>query len=467
MFNQSPVGKYFNSTFYKHTYNLKQTNADKLYKHYIVSGYKLDYNPSLYFNTKWYKEKYNIYDQCPLLHFQQNLNNGALPNEKCEALIHTGINKQPWINITGEFIPSRTEPRKINIILPGPGLSAGPQTLYFFANLLAIRGLRVRIIFMYQPIVWEKYILEIRDRMEFHSSIEMVSNYKNDILISYDDIFVVSAWWTVYPLKFILNYLNNKKFFWFIQEMELIFHQGDEIYSRALECYNMDYYSFVHCSPMLEFLKETQFACFKDSNYLQKDMICFEPTINSNIFYNNKTPNDKIKLVFYSRDAAPRNLSGLITDVLINSIKNRIIDKNIEIIGFGGSVKGKHQLVDDYFYTEMGFLDITQYSELFRSAHIAINFLLSPHTGLIPFEIAFCGGLCITNKYFTKNEVSMKNYTDRILVSEPNHVDLMANLKKAINMTKNNTVSTDRPKLILDDFNETLQPVYEFMMSKI
>jgi hypothetical protein len=43
----------------------------------------------------------------------------------------------------------------------------------------------------------------------------------------------------------------------------------------------------------------------------------------------------------------------------------------------------------------------------------------------------------------------------------------MANLKKAINMTKNNTVSTDRPKLILDDFNETLQPVYEFMMSKI
>jgi hypothetical protein len=467
MFNQSPVGKYFNCTFYKHTYKLKQSNADKLYQHYINIGYKLNYNPSLYFNTKWYREKYNIYDQCPLLHFQQNMNNGALPNEKCESLIHVGINKQPWINITGEFIPSHNEPRRINIILPGPGLSAGPQTLYFFAHLLAIRGLQVRIIFMYQPIVWENYILEIRERMEFHSSIEMVSNYKNDILISYDDIFVVSAWWTVYPLKFILNYLNNKKFFWFIQEMELIFHQGDEIYSRALECYNMDYYSFVHCSPMLEFLKETQFACFKDSNYLQKDMICFEPTINSNIFYNNKKPSDKIKLVFYSRDAAPRNLSGLITDVLINSIKNKIIDTNVEIIGFGGSIKGKHTLVDDYFYTELGFLDIKQYSELFRGAHIAINFLLSPHTGLIPFEIAFCGGLCITNKYFTKNEVSMNNYTDRILVSEPNHVDLMANLKKAINMTKNNTVSTDRPKLILDDFNETLQPVYEFMMSKI
>ena len=96
----------------------------------------------------------------------------------------------------------RGTPARINIILPGPGLSAGPQTLYAFANLLATKGLNVRIIIMYEPIIWQKYIKEIRERMDFHDSIEIVSHYKNDIIISFDDIFVVSAWWTIYPLKF-------------------------------------------------------------------------------------------------------------------------------------------------------------------------------------------------------------------------------------------------------------------------
>ena len=368
LINQSPINRYFNPLFYKKTYNLHNYTDKNLYNHYINIGSKLNYNPSLYFDTKWYREKYNINDVTnPLVHFQENMDKGFLPNNKCDMIIHIGINKMPWINITGEFLPIITEKKRINIILPGPGLSAGPQTLYAFANLLATKGLNVRIIIMYQHIIWQNYIKEIRERMEFNDSIEIVSQYQQDILISYDDIFVVSAWWTVYPLKFILPYLNNKKFFWFIQEMELIFHQGDEIYSKALECYNMDYYSFVHCSTILEYLKDTNFMCFKNDDYIQNNVICFEPNVSNKHFYYEKKNKDKIRIIFYSRDAAPRNLNMIIKDLLVNSIKNGIIDDTCEIIAFGGNTKGQFKITDNYYYTDVGFLNIAEYSKLIRS----------------------------------------------------------------------------------------------------
>ena len=90
--------------------------------------------------------------------------------------------------------------------------------------------------------------------------------------------------------------------------------------------------------------------------------------------------------------------------------------------------------------------------------------LLSHHTGLISFEMAMCGEITIHNEYFTKNQEYMKKYTDKILISEPNQIDLMRNLKKAMYLVKNNLVSSEPPKLILNNFNQTLEPCCDFLI---
>jgi len=462
LYSQSPIGKYFSHLFYREVSGLTTMSKDQLYNHYIRTGYKQNLNPSIYFNTKWYAATYKIpISICPLLHFMANKNKGFKPNEKCRSLVHTGIITLPWTNITSEFVPLVTAPRSVNIILPGPGLTAGPLTLYAFANLLANKGLNVRIIIMYYPVVWQEYVQKIRERMEWHPSIGIVSMYENDVTISYDDLFVVSAWWTVYPLQFILDYLKNKKFFWFIQEMELIFHEGNEAYSKALECYNMDYYSFVHCSPLLDYLKETKFMRFKDEQYLKDSVVCFEPSVDRKFFYEEPKDGAMTKIIFYSRGNAPRNLSGIIRNLLINCIRNNIIDSRCQIIGFGDNDRiGKHKLTNGVFYQEVGFLDIHRYSQLLRSSHIAINLLLSPHTGVIPLEMACCGGLTIHNEYFTKNQETFARFTDKVLLSEPNQIDLMDNLKKAIYWTRHGLVRKDTPKNILSSWDLTLTPCY-------
>ena len=78
--------------------------------------------------------------------------------------------------------------------------------------MLAENGYNVRIISLYSPLDLN-FKTEILKRIKFNKNIELESQFNKDITISYDDIFIASAWWTVDPLKFILGYLTFKKFF--------------------------------------------------------------------------------------------------------------------------------------------------------------------------------------------------------------------------------------------------------------
>jgi hypothetical protein len=466
---QSPTNNYFNCKWYKHTYQL-DIEDDKLFDHYNSIGYKLNYNPSLYFHTKWYRETYHIPENMnPLVHFVDHVKRSIYkPNEKCSYFIRDEFRK-PWTYITGEFIPLINEKKRINFILPeiNQSITGGPQSIYFFANILANNGFNVRIISMFKQ-VSEHFITDMNKRVHFNEKIELETNYNNDILISYDDIFIISAWWTAYPLKHILGYLNTQKFIWIIQENELIFHVGDNIYQKALDTYNMDYYSLVHSSILLDGLKSINFGPFKNQEYLLNDCVVFEPSIQKDLFYYiPKERTQKIKIIFYSRNAAPRNLQSLILDTLKNSFQNEVIDQtHFEIIGFGEQ-KGKHQICDDFWYEDYGFLDSDAYSQLFREADILINLLMSPILGPLPLEISSCNGVCIHNNYLFKNQESVSRYSNKIIMCEPNVLDLTAGLEKAIQLVRSNQISVQTPNLICDTWDKSFQSSLEFLKRKL
>ena len=140
----------------------------------------------------------------------------------------------------------------------------------------------------------------------------------------------------IYPLKFILGYLNYNKFFWFIQENELLLHAGDETYAKALSCYSMDYYSFINTSILFDDLKKILFP-FTDENYCKNNCICFEPAFNTNkLFYKEKPIRKNLQIIFYSRDAniAKRNCVNLLHQLIISSYQNGILTKNDKVYGF-------------------------------------------------------------------------------------------------------------------------------------
>jgi len=461
-FYQSPTGDYFNNVWYKNNYDLNHIPDNQLMTHYETIGAKLNYNPSLYFNTKWYKETYKLFnDENPIKHFLNNVKT-CRPNEKCKYLVSSNF-KSEFINIRGDFVPLTNEPKRYNLILPGISFSAGPMTIIHFANLLAKNGYLVRIISMYNNDI-DQFKQITHKINNFNENIQYETMVNNHVKISYDDVFIASAWWTIYPLKFILGYLKNKHFFWFIQENELILHKGDSNYNYAMETYKMDYYSFVNTSLLLDGLIDINFSHFSNDEYLKKCCVCFEPAFNSKLFkYVEKKANRKIKIIFYSRSHAERNLQNLIYDSLRTCFMNGIVDEtNYEIIGFGHGV-GKYKIDDNFYVNEVGFLNEEDYAKLFRDSDILISFVLSTHPGYAPLEMSYCNGVCIHNNYNFKNNDSINRYSDKILMCEPNVISIVEKIIEAIDIIKTNSIMNIPPKLLNEEWDVALTECFNFL----
>lgn len=459
---QSPSHQYFNKIWYRETYNL-DIDDDKLLKHYLTIGYKMNYNPSLYFNTKWYKDTYNIPENInPLEHFCNNLSiHNLKPNEKCKFFIRD-LSFNDWTVIPkNDFVPLNNEVKRINLLLPGFGLSAGPNTIYLFANFLANKNIKVRIIFCFSSFSNDN-IKDLNKRFNMNKNIKYASLEENCIKISYDDIFIASAWWTVYPLKFILGYLNCNKFFWFIQENELLLHAGDETYAKAISCYNMNYYSFINSSILFDDLKKTLFP-FTDKNYCEDKCVCFEPAFDTKKLYFIEKPIRKnLKIIFYSRDAtiSKRNCIKLLHNLIICSFQNGILSNNDKVYGFGQK-KGIVNLSGGFYYEELGFLDLNEYYKLIRSSDILISFQMAPHPSYPPLEMSFCNGLTLHTNFSNKNEQTIKRYTDKIIMCEPNINSLLSGLEKAVNLIKKNNLENTIPKLLNDNWDIPFNECFE------
>jgi hypothetical protein len=300
-----------------------------------------------------------------------------------------------------------------------------------------------------------------------NNNIEYESLIDNHIKISYDDVFIASAWWTVYPLKFILGYLKFKKFFWFIQENELVLHCGDETYAKALSCYNMDYYSFINTSILFDDLKKVLYP-FTDEKYCNDNCVCFEPAFNTKeLFYVNKLNRKNLNIIFYSRDytISKRNCNKLLIELITASYQNEIINKNDKVYGFGQK-KGIINLPGGFSYEELGFLNLDEYYKLFRNADILISFQMAPHPSYPPLEMSFCNGLTIHTNFSNKTTKTMAKYTDKIIMCEPNILSLLDGMKKAVEKIKINKISDQKPKLLHDDWNISFEICFDLLNSK-
>lgn len=470
-------GNYFNYIWYRDEYNLpKNKTFLELLDYYETVGHILGHNPSLYFDTKFYRKKYKLdYSISPLTHFCQNSSlpgNSYLPNSKCEFYIppHLTSLQNGFTNVLNEFIPLKSEKKRINILLPVFSLSAGPMTAYIIANNLKKLGYNVRLISMYSEFIKSHIIEKLHERIkDFDDSIEMDSLYSSDICLSYDDIFITTAWWTVYPLKFILGYMNFKKFFWLIQENELVIHSCGTDYAKALDCYNMDYVSIINTSLLFDDLKKINLGKFGNEQYCINECVCFEPSFNKDQFYFEEHTSEKIKIIFYSRgtNIAERNLYDLCVNVLKVAVINGFINcDDFEIISFGDDDTGDIDFGKSVVSKNLGFLSLEDYSKLMRSSDILISFQLAPHPSYPPLEMSHCNGVCLHTNFSSKNQESISRYTDKIIMSNPDILSLTFGLKKCIDIikTKSLELQTD-PKLFNTNWSIALDKSIERILS--
>lgn len=467
----SPTGNYFNAHFYKNNYNIPLNSFEELLNHYVTIGHKMGYDPSLYFENDWYRNNYDLdIDTCPLVHFTQKKFGKFLPNSKCDYIIeHNFIDLKNFTSIKNDYVLCNNQPRRINIVLPGFGLSAGPLTAYTLAQILRKKGYNVRIIFQYSESVQKKtFIDKVIDNIskrisDWNRSIEFVSLSDDNVLLSENDIFIATAWWTVYPLQFILGYLKNKNFFWLVQENELVLHSCNTTYAQALETYNLDYTALINTSILFDDLKAIKLGSFGNKNFLEKKCICFEPAFDKNLFFYEEHKNSKIRIIFYSRtdSVAERNLGNLLVSLLSVLVQNFVITADkFEIIGFGELTEDIH-LGYGVIVKNIGFVNNKdQYAHLIRSADILLSFQLAPHPSYPPLEIAHCNGVCLHTNFSNKTKTTISRYTDKIIMSEPNLPSLINGFNECLEKIKIGNLRSS-PKLLNENWEIALQPSVE------
>ena len=114
-----------------------------------------------------------------------------------------------------------------------------------------------------------------------------------------------------------------------------------------------------------------------------------------------------------------RNLVRVVHQLLLEAYNNNIINENNCVIYGFGQNKGKHLIFGNFYYEDLGFLEIDSYSKLMRESDILISFQMAPHPSYPPLEMSHCNGICLHTEFSNKDNNSMSRYSDKVILSKP------------------------------------------------
>jgi glycosyltransferase involved in cell wall biosynthesis len=199
---------------------------------------------------------------------------------------------------------------------------------------------------------------------------------KLDELPPYDMAFA-TLWTTAF---YVGQYIKASSYFYFIQDFESLFYPASTEYQLADLTYEFGYFGIFN-TPGL-----------KDAVLSQHDMtgVAFSPGVDRAVYYPPAHPQNvaeyPIRVVFYGRPAVPRNLFELGVDTLREM--KRVFNDKVDIVVVGSP----HAPVRlDFESRWLGYLPYKETGKLYRSAHVGIALMATPHPSYLPIQLMACG----------------------------------------------------------------------------
>lgn len=217
------------------------------------------------------------------------------------------------------------------------------------------------------------------------------------------DYSVATLWTTAYVL---LKVTNTGYKYYLIQDFEPLFYPAGSTYAQAELTYRFKFLGIANTQSLKE-IYETKY------NGLSTVL---KPNVDTSIFYpHSGLPKDgKFRLFYYARPGIPRNNFEIAVTAL-KLVKSRF-QHDLEIICAGQNWDPADYGLERVVET-IGMLPYHETGDLYRTCHVGLSMMMTPHPSYLPFEMMACGTLVVTN-YNPANEWLLK---DRVtcLVSEP------------------------------------------------
>jgi hypothetical protein len=375
-------------------------------------------------------------------------------------------------------------PCRVNILLPQLDpliMFGGYISCLQFVRKLQAYGFRVRIL-LCESATFDRTAVEAKLasnpplRLAVSASeVENISRTENTVVISPNDAFVCYSFWTGIKAHHLAQSVG-KKFVFFLQEYEAIFHPHDSCRAIAEYVYRLPHRAIFNTSLLADYFRSKHLGVFGryQGEELEQHFVAYQHALTptSPPSLKDLTERKTKRLLFYGRPEAHarRNLYEIAIIGLKKAIVQGVFDSEWEFYGIGTLGAEYHlELGNGHTMKLSGTLPQGDYGEALRGFDVGLSLMLAPHPSILPFEMASAGQLVVTNSFESRTADVLRSISSNIEPCDANPQSVAEALAKAVERVPHheeriNGAEFDWVKSWDDAFNDTVMATISTML---
>ncbi len=319
----------------------------------------------------------------------------------------------------------------------------GYNGVFNLALRLVREGYRVRLILVdrcnYEPEVWRREIRKYEGLGDFFDLVEVVCAYYRNIPleVSGKDVFLATSWWTAHIANQARKFINGKRFLYLTQDYEPIFYPMGTLAALSKESYTFPHYALISTKALREYYRQNNIGVFREGDAAgEESSVVIENAIQRfPVDIGKMKSRKKKRFLFYARpeEHAERNMYEMGVMALSDALTAAEVDvSQWEFYGIGtvGDSK-KVTLGRDAHMILLPKVSLQEYGDLLPEFDLGLSMMLSPHTGLVPLDMAAAGMYVVTNTYANKTAEYLQSISSNIIPADPTVSGIFSALQTA------------------------------------
>ncbi|ANX03820.1 hypothetical protein PG2T_06170 [Immundisolibacter cernigliae] len=242
-----------------------------------------------------------------------------------------------------------------------------------------------------------------------NAEVEDITRGSHTLVISPTDAFVGYSFWTCIKAHRLAEAIG-KKFIFFLQEYEPIFHPHDSYSAIGGYVYRLPHRAIFNTDLLADYFRSKRLGVFDryEGEELARHHVAFQHALTptSPPTHEQMAQRRTRRLLFYGRPEghARRNLFEIGILGLREAIRQGMFDGNWEFHGVG-TLGPEYDVELGHGRTMKlsGTLPQGDYGAALREFDIGLSLMLAPHPSILPFEMASAGQIVVTNAYESRS----------------------------------------------------------------
>lgn len=346
-----------------------------------------------------------------------------------------------------KYLIDENAPSRVNVLLPqlDPLLMFGGYiSCLQFIRSLQKKGLQVRIVLCdsgkFDRAAVERKLASNTAlcRAIAAAEVENITLDDTKLVISPSDAFICYSFWTGIKAHHLAQAIG-KKFIFFLQEYEAIFHSHDSMHAVSSYVYRLPHRAIFNTKLLADSFKSKNSGVF--GQYQGKELanhwVSFQhaltPTVPPTLSELKQRKTKRFLLYGRPEAHASRNMFEIAIIGLRMAIERGYFDEDWEFHGVG--TLGPEYDVDlgsGRTLALRGTLPQGSYGAALGKYDIGMSLMLAPHPSILPFEMASAGQIVVTNSFESRTADVLRSISGNIEPCEADPFSVAESLAKAV-----------------------------------